>query len=74
MTSRLLDIYTPFVAARKEPRMPKEKRESFVKTSLKIRADLWKAAHVLALDERSELQIVVNRALEAYLRSKGRAR
>jgi hypothetical protein len=49
-----------------------EKKEPTVKTSLRLPERLWKAAHVLALDERSDLQDVVAKALEAYLLKRGR--
>jgi hypothetical protein len=43
----------------------------YVKTSLKLPAGLWREAHIRALDERTELQVIVTRALEAYLRKGG---
>jgi hypothetical protein len=39
-----------------------------VKTSLKIRDDLWEEAKVRAARERKDLADVVNQALEAHLR------
>jgi hypothetical protein len=57
--------------------MPKRKEKpmatSFVKTSLKLPEDLWRRAHIRALEERGDLQDVIARALEVYLR-KGDAR
>ena len=43
-----------------------------VKTSLKLPEDLWREAHILALHQRVDLQDVVAKALEAYLKEKGR--
>ena len=51
--------------------MPKEQQD-FVKTSLKIPRELWRAAHIRAMDEGTELQVIVARALEAYLKKGGR--
>mgnify|MGYP001577600107 CR=1 FL=1 len=50
--------------------MPKEKPD-FVKTSLKIPRDLWRAAHIRAMDEGTDLQVIVARALAAYLKKGG---
>lgn len=52
----------------------KEPPVVYVKTSVKLREDLWKRAHILALERRGELQIIVNEALESYLKAKGGAR
>ena len=49
--------------------MPKQ--EEWVKTSLKLPKALWREAHIRAMDERTEFQVVVARALEAYLRKGG---
>jgi hypothetical protein len=38
-----------------------------VKTSIKLDRDLWKRAHVRAMDEGLDLQDLIARALEAYL-------
>ena len=38
-----------------------------VKTSLKLPRELWKRAHVRAMDDGTDLQTIVARALEAYL-------
>lgn len=54
--------------------MAKTPGERFVKTSLKLREDLWKRARILAIEENSELQVIVNQALEQYLKGKGGAR
>ncbi len=48
-----------------------EATPKYVKTSLKLPANLWREAHIRALDERTELQVIVARALEAYLRKGG---
>ena len=47
-------------------------RDVHVKTSLKLRRELWKRAHVRAMDEGVDLQTIVGRALEAYLRDGAR--
>ena len=39
-----------------------------VKTSLKLDRTLWKRAHLRAMDDGVDLQTVVGRALEAYLK------
>jgi hypothetical protein len=49
----------------------KDANAQYVKTSLKLPADLWREAHIRALDDRTELQVIVARALEAYLRKGG---
>ena len=43
-----------------------------VKTSLSLPEDLWRAAKIRAIDERAELQAVVARALDLYLKIKPR--
>ena len=43
-----------------------------VKTSLKLPRRLWRAAHIRALDEGTQLQEVVAQALEAFLKKGGR--
>lgn len=43
----------------------------YVKTSLKIRSDLWRKAKLAAVDERSDLGAVINEALEAYFKKGG---
>lgn len=40
-----------------------------VKTSLALPRTLWRAAHILALDEGVDLQEIIRRALEAYLKA-----
>jgi hypothetical protein len=42
-----------------------------VKTSIRLDKDLWKRAHVRAMDDGSDLQTVIARALELYLRKGG---
>ena len=50
---------------------PKRGSEDTVKTSIKLPRRLWRKAHIRALDERTELQIIITRALEAYLKKEG---
>ncbi len=38
-----------------------------MKTTIELPEDLWRAAKILALDERSDFRRVVIAALEAYL-------
>ena len=39
-----------------------------VKTSVKLPRSLWRAARIRAMDDGTELQEIVARALEAYLK------
>jgi len=41
-----------------------------VKTTIELPQELWRAAKVRAMDERSDLRAVVIAALESYLRTK----
>jgi hypothetical protein len=43
--------------------------EAVVRTSLVLPRELWKAAHVRALDEHSDLRSVIVAALELYLKT-----
>jgi hypothetical protein len=43
-----------------------------VKCTVKLPADIWRAAKIRALDERDEFQRVVARALDLYLKTKPR--
>jgi len=45
-----------------------------VKTSLEPPRELWKAAHILAMDEKVDFQTIVAKALEAYLLKKAGGR
>ena len=40
-----------------------------VKTSIRLDRDLWKRAHVRAMDEGVDLQDLIAKAVEAYLRA-----
>jgi hypothetical protein len=52
--------------------MPKKAEvEEYVKTSLKIPKALWREARIRAMDEGTEFQIIVSKALEAYLKKGG---
>ena len=44
------------------------KVEEMVKTSVKLPKRLWRKAHIRALDERTQLQVIITRALDAYLK------
>ena len=48
--------------------MGKAKQTGVVKTSVALSRDLWKRAHVRALDEGCDMQDVIAAALEAYLK------
>ena len=50
----------------KEPKT--DPGEATVKTSVRLPRQLWRAAHIRALDEGTDLQVIVARALEAYLK------
>jgi hypothetical protein len=53
-------------------RTAKPKGESkSVKTSIRLDRELWKRAHVRAMDDGSDLQTVIARALELYLGTGG---
>ena len=43
--------------------------ETAVRTSLVLPRELWKAAHVRALDEGRDLRSVITSALELYLKT-----
>lgn len=45
-----------------------------VKTSIALPRTLWRAAHLRAMDDGLELQELIAKALEAYLKGKGGAR
>lgn len=45
-----------------------------VKTTVELPGDLWRAAKIRAMDERSDLRTVLIRALEEYLRTPAAAR
>jgi hypothetical protein len=44
-----------------------------VKTTVELPGDLWRAAKIRAMDERSDLRTVLIRALEQYLSQGGAA-
>ena len=46
----------------------KRKAAETVKTSVKLPRSLWREARIRAIDEDTELQEIVARALEAYLK------
>jgi hypothetical protein len=43
-----------------------------IRTTLRLPADLWRQARIRAIDERTDYQEIVARALRAYLAGKGR--
>lgn len=45
--------------------------KEYIKTSIKIRSDLWRKAKLAAVDDRSDLAAVVNEALAAYFKKGG---
>lgn len=47
----------------------REETADTVKTSVALPRELWKAAHVRALDENLDLQDVIAEALAAYLKT-----
>ena len=42
-------------------------RDAFVKTTVELPADVWRAAKIRAMDERVDLRTVLIRALERFL-------
>ena len=42
-----------------------------IKTSVKLPRTLWKRARMRALEEDTELQVIITRALEAFLNPEG---
>ena len=42
--------------------------EETMKTSIRLPRELWRAAHIRALDEGRDLQDVIAAALQAYLK------
>ena len=49
----------------------KKATEETVKTSIKLPRVLWQAAHVRAMEERTDLAGIVRKALEQYLKRGG---
>ena len=45
-----------------------KRREETVKTTVELPEDLWRAAKIRAMDERSDLRSVLIEALAAYLK------
>jgi hypothetical protein len=48
----------------------RDKHERVVKTTVELPEDLWRAAKIKAMDERTDLRSVLIRALQAYLKGK----
>ena len=55
--------------AMKSKQEKKQMPERMRKTSLAIPEHLWKAAHIRALDEDADLQDIIAKALELYLKT-----
>lgn len=73
LTSRNLTVESPSnPLTAKEGSMVKEAET--VKTSIKLSKKLWREAHHCALDQGLQLQEIIAKALEAYLKSKGGVR
>ncbi len=52
--------------------MPKdEERPETIKTSVKLPRTLWKRARMQAIEDDTELQVIITKALEDYLRKRG---
>ena len=49
---------------------PGRSRQGTVKTTVDLPEDLWRAAKIRALDERSDLRQIIIAALETYLKIK----
>jgi hypothetical protein len=54
------------------PRPKGNTKQDTVKTSIRLPRQLWKKAHVRAMDERKDLQDVIAEALAAYLKEGGK--
>lgn len=52
--------------------MAKTSKRDYVKTSVKIPRELWKAASIRAIEDDKDLQTIVSDALAAYLKGKRR--
>jgi len=51
--------------------MPKdEERPETIKTSVKLPRTLWKRARMQAIEDDTELQVIITKALEDYLRKR----
>jgi hypothetical protein len=50
-----------------KPKPPKRDEGDNVKTTVELPPDLWRAAKIRAVDDRSDFRAVVIAALEAYL-------
>lgn len=44
------------------------------KTTIKLPERLWRVARIRALDEHTQFQVIVERALEAYLKTPAKRR
>jgi hypothetical protein len=53
---------------------PRKASENTIKTTVDLPHDLWRAAKVRAMDERTDLRSVIIKALEAHLNTKPRGR
>ena len=53
-------------------RTPKKGDAPMVRTTLELPEDLWRAAKVKALEDRSDLRTVMMAALERYLREQAK--
>jgi hypothetical protein len=51
-------------------RQAKEESTDIVKTTIRVRRDLWNAVLHRSIDEETSSQQIVERALEAYLQRK----
>jgi len=61
-------ILRPVKAREPEIREVRPAAKSTVKTTVELPEDLWRAAKIRAMDERSDLRSVLIAALEAYLK------
>lgn len=53
---------------------PREQGEHTIKTTVDLPEDLWRAAKIRAMEERTDLRSVIITALEAYLKGKSKRR
>lgn len=66
MSARLDASAAILLAVAKDPRPLAD--PPAVKTTVELPADIWRAAKIRAMDERSDLRTVLIRALETYLK------
>jgi len=54
------------------PRRPTAQAGKLHKTSLSIPEDLWKALRIAAIEDGEQVQVIITRLVEAYLKERAR--